>query len=42
MNIILPPSFTEVHQSVIIRYLTNYQTLSSEEWLVALEGFDIL
>jgi hypothetical protein len=42
MNIILPPSFTETHKSVIIRYLTNYQTLSSAEWLVALEGFDIL
>jgi len=42
MNIIIPPSFTAVHQSVIIRYLTNYQALSSKEWLVALEGFDIL
>jgi len=42
MNIILPPSFTEAHESVIVRYLTNYQTLSSKEWLVALDGFDIL
>ncbi|MBM3235064.1 hypothetical protein FJZ31_02070 [Candidatus Poribacteria bacterium] len=42
MSIILPPSFTERHKAVITRYLSNYQTLSSAEWLVALEGFDIL
>jgi len=42
MEIYLPSTFTELHKSIISRYLTHYRTLSSSEWLIALEGFDIL
>jgi hypothetical protein len=42
MNIDFPPSFTEAHTEAITRYLNDSQTLNSNQWLVALEGFDIL
>lgn len=41
-NVILPPDITIEHRYVVNRYIHSVNNLTSDEWLVAIDAFNLL
>lgn len=41
-NVILPPDITIEHRYVVDRYIHSVNNLTSDEWLVAIDAFNLL